>query len=254
MDAFRTESDWLASNFPESLTRRASFKCVILLASLLLLLPAFSFSSEEIMSWKKVKDRNGIQIYRAHTEESKFKTFKAVTRFELDNIQSFVGLLLDDSASTKWIHMLSGAEIVPTDNPYRNELYVETRLPWPVKDRFSKMDTVLSQDEDYTVRFKLHEPRVPAKKRDGYILAPISKGFYEVKPVPNSKEVEVIIEILVDPGGAVPAFLVNLITDDMSYFTTKKFRKIIQTEPYLSYTTDLIKRRPWVLEQEKNQE
>jgi len=202
-----------------------------------LALPVLGIAEEKVLNWKKVKDRNGIQVYRAHSEESKFKTFKAVTRLEVENIGSLVGLFLDEKAYVKWLHMVSGAELLPTEDPRRYELYIETRLPWPVKDRFTRADTVISQREDYSVRVDLLLPEVPAEERKGYILAPVSKGFYELKTVPDSKEVEVTVEILVDPGGYVPAFLVNLITDDMSYYTMKKLRGVIQDSKYQSYSS-----------------
>ena len=62
--------------------------------SAFLMLVSVSFfvsASEKNVDWKKVKDKNGIQVYRAHSENSKFKTFKAVTRIELENIQAFIG-------------------------------------------------------------------------------------------------------------------------------------------------------------------
>lgn len=221
------------------------------LVVILLLLSATAFSNEEQLNWKKVKDRNGIQVYRAHTEASQFITFKSVSRVEIDNIQSFVGLFLDGSAYPKWVHMLTSAELLPTQNPHRYELYVETRLPWPVSNRFTKVDVFLLQEDDYSIRFELREPLVPAKARKGFILAPVTSGFYELKTIPETNEVELVAEIFTDPGGYIPAFLVNLITDDMSYHTARKLRSILKTDKYQNYSTGLVARRSWLNEKHK---
>ena len=218
-----------------------------LVALVLMNLSSIGFAASEALTWEKVKDKDGIQVYRAHTEESKFKTFKAVTRMEVENIQSFVSVFLDESAYKQWIHMLSSAELLATENPVRYVLYIETNLPWPVSDRFTKVDMVLSQTKDYSIRFQLIEPAIAAKERKGFVLAPVTRGFYEIKTIPESKEVEIIVEIFVDPGGYIPAFFVNLITDDMSYFTTKKLKRIIKSEKYKNPSTDLVNRRPWVV-------
>jgi len=77
-------------------------------------------------------------------------------------------------------------------------------------------------------------------------VVPEITGFFEVKTIPDSKNVIFTGEIFVDPGGFVPVFFVNLITDDISYFSAKRFRKAILLEKYQDYETELVKRRPWV--------
>ena len=217
-----------------------------LMVLILLLIPVTGFSTGQQLEWKKVKDKDGVQVYRAHSDDSQFKTFKSVSRIELDNIQSFVGLLLDEQAYPRWVHMVSSAELKATDDPRRYELFIETRLPWPVRNRFTKVDLVLTQKEDYSIRFELREPLIPAQPRDGFILA-FTRGFYELKINSGSNNVDIIAEVFADPGGFVPAFLVNIITVDMSYYTAKKLERIIKTEKYQNYSTNLVKRRPWVV-------
>ena len=76
------------------------------------------------------------------------------------------------------------------------------------------------------------------------------KGCYRLQTVPDSKEVEITAEFFVDPGGQIPSFLVNLITDDMSYFSTRKMMRFIKQEKYQNFDSPLLQRRPWVLEQQ----
>lgn len=213
-------------------------------------LVSFSMSAraeEDTRKWKKVKDKNGIQVFRAHTENSRLKTFRAVTRVELENIQAFVGMMLDEEAFPQWVHMSSGAKVTSTDNPYNYRLLLTTGMPWPVKDRHTQVDFNITQQEDYSIQFDLLQTDEPPIKIKGSILCPEAFGYYRITTIPNSKEVEITAEVFVDPGGYVPAFLLNLITDDMSYYTTKKMKRYVQKEKYQNFEIDIIKRRPWIV-------
>lgn len=207
----------------------------------------FASAEEDSRKWKKVKDKNGIKVYRAHTENSRLKTFRAVTRVELDNIHSFVEMMTDVDSYPQWVHMSSGAEITNTDDPRVYQLMVETGMPWPVKDRHTVLDVNISQMEDYSVRFDLQQSKLPSRDPKGSILCPEAFGYYQINTIPDSKEVDITVEVFVDPGGYVPAFLLNLITDDVSYFTTRKMRRYIQKDKYKNAEIDFIKRRPWVV-------
>jgi len=39
--------------------------------------------SSDLEDWKLVSDRNDIQVYMKHRDESRLKTFRGVTRFQL---------------------------------------------------------------------------------------------------------------------------------------------------------------------------
>jgi len=203
--------------------------------------------------WTKVKDKEGIQVYRAHSETSRLKTFRVVTRFELEDIRAFAAMMLDGESYPEWGHMVSGTEITPTKSKLDYGVYMTTRLPWPVMNRHVKGNYHFSQSEDYSILIELTQAEIPPPARKGYILSPEVFGYFFLKPIPNSKEVELTTEIFVDPGGYVPAFMVNLITDDVSFYTNRKLRKYVQKYRPENMDIDFIKRRPWDIDSAGNQ-
>ena len=154
--------------------------------------------------------------------------------------------MTDGEGYKKWIHMVRFSEVKSTDNPKYFEMYVATSLPWPVKDRHMKTDYLFSQSDDYSIMLDLSPPKTPVIPDIGYVVVPESSGYYSLKTFPNSKEVEITAEFFIDPGGFIPSFLVNIITDDISYYSFKKMRRYLLSEKFKNYETDIVKRRPWV--------
>ena len=207
------------------------------------------FANEQA-EWVRIKNKDGIEVFRAHNDTSRLKTFKVITRFEIEDIRTFIAMLLDGDSYPDWGHMISSAEVTPTDSVYDYGIYMTTTMPWPVSNRHVKGDYHITQSEDYSLRVELTQSEIPPPERKGYILSPEAYGYFALNTVPDSKEVELVTEIFVDPGGYVPAFLVNLITDDLSFYSTKKLRRYVLSQKYQDIEMDFIKRRPWVLQTE----
>ncbi len=219
--------------------------------SVLLALSLISFHTlaEEVSErkWSKVKDKQNIQVYRAHSEDSQHKTFRSVNRMEVEDIRSFVAMMLDGQAYPKWGHMVKEAKVSPLEQAQTYELYLSTSLPWPVKDRHVKGIYTFTQKEDLSIYVKLEQSPTPPEPRKGYIISPETFGYFQLNVIPDSKEVEVISEVFIDPGGYVPAFLVNLIMDDVAFYSSKKLRRYISNADYQDSDIDFIQRRPWVV-------
>lgn len=181
--------------------------------------------------WKLVTRRDDIKVYMAHKDDAGIKTFRGVTTLPMEDYGS-IGAAMDDyDFVSSWLHMVSEIEDLGRESPYDREVYVTTRLPWPVSDRDTPLWVGMEQQEDYVVHIPFrHLPeRMPEK--DGFVRIPNMEGFFRWEPLEPGK-VRLTFQVVLDPGGYVPAWLANMIMRDIPYFSMKRLRRVVNLERY----------------------
>jgi hypothetical protein len=192
--------------------------------------------------WELVSDRKGIQVYMRHDDDSRLKTFRGVTRMKLEDEYAMVALLNDYDAFPKWLHFIDGAEEIKRNGPLQRYLRFTTNLPWPLKDREAvlRADVVqrLNSAEDSVM---IHMTNTPGliPPDDDYVRFPELRGVFGARRLAN-QQVEVIYELVLDPGGYIPAWLANILLRDAPYFTLQRMRRIILRPEYQNKYFDYI--------------
>ncbi|MDX1805354.1 MAG: hypothetical protein R3292_14900 [Alcanivorax sp.] len=198
----------------------------------LLLLAALSAAPAWAQQWVKVTDRDGIQVFRAHDDNSRIKTFRGKTLMAVDDFNA-IGVLMDDyQAVAGFLHMVSEVQDIHRYSPYKRDVYVTTKLPWPVHDRDAPLRVRLYQEPDslaLMMPFTLNPGAKP--ERQGYVRIVQMQGYFRFQPV-KPGEVAVTLEVVLDPGGALPAWLANIILRDIPYFSLKRLRRVINLPRY----------------------
>ncbi|MCG8394073.1 MAG: START domain-containing protein [Pseudomonadales bacterium] len=200
-------------------------KAITILALLVLAAPVMAQQPE----WSLVTDRDDIRVYRQHDDQSRLKTFRGVGVVEVTDFNA-IGALMDDyDAVASFMHMVSEIRDLKRHSPYQRDVYVTTRLPWPVNDRDAPLRVTFYQEDDFdlVMPFVLKEELFP--EQDGYVRMPQMEGYYRFSPLEPGK-VEVTIEVVLDPGGVLPAWLANIILRDIPYFSLRRLRRVI-TQP-----------------------
>lgn len=199
-------------------------------------------------NWKLVSDRDGIQIFMAHSDESRIKTFRGVTTFELDDFYAPIALLDDAEYLPRWLYLIRDIHEVKRRSPIDRDYYVLTKLPWPVADRDAGLQFSVKQDP------QTHEIQIYFTARDGivkndgkYVRIPEMFGYFNTLPI-GGKKVRVTFEVRLDPGGYIPAFLANFILKDIPFVSLQRVRRIINTDRFKGHPVDYIKMpEPWSL-------
>ena len=125
------------------------------------------------------------------------------------------------------MHMVSEIRDLKRNSPYQRDVYVTTRLPWPVKDRDAPLRVTFYQEPDtldLVMPFALHSGAYP--EQAGYVRMPQMEGYYRFSPGELGR-VKVTIEVVLDPGGALPAWLANIILRDIPYFSLRRLQRVI---------------------------
>ena len=177
--------------------------------SLLLLFSVFVTDNLQAQNWVLQKEEDSIRIYTAHTETSKIKSIKAEFTLHSTREALFEQLLRADLYH-EWQFNTIESKILETINPQEVVYYCEVEAPWPINNRdliiHLKVNNIPAANE-FTIQTRAESSRVPVK--NGVVRVPHSRGDWVVKQV-GPKMLKVSFVFQVDPGGYVPAWLVNL--------------------------------------------
>jgi hypothetical protein len=192
--------------------------------STLLILFCLVSSVKGQYSWNLKKDKDGTKVSSRHTDRSKFNDIKV----EMDlpgNIYQLLNILLDVDRYSQWSYSVSKSELIRKISPLKLAYHLEVTAPWPVMDRdlyaiFEvKIDSVS------------HSISIVAAGDSGYrpvnkdfVRIPHSKGVWDIHTV--SKNIVHIIYILeIDPGGSVPAWIMNMFGIKAPFITFQNLKR-----------------------------
>lgn len=192
--------------------------------------------------WRLVSDRKGIKVYMRHSDESRLKTFRGVVRIPLEDEFAMVALLNDYDTIPRWLHFVDGAEEITRDGPLNRVLRFTTHLPWPLSNREAVLEAFVvermdEKEESVMVYMENRPDRIPANP--DYIRFPEMDALFGAVRHGDG-EVEVIYQVVLDPGGYIPAWLANVLMRDAPYYTLDRLRRIIRREEYQGHYFDYV--------------
>ncbi|MCW3105260.1 MAG: lipid-binding domain protein [Bacteroidetes bacterium] len=209
--------------------------------SLFLLLAAFlSAFSQSDNSWHLKKSEGGILVYTRNSPGSDFKELKSVCTLKT-SLSSIVALLNDWDTYPQWVYKCGKSTTLKKISESELVHYQTVVAPWPVDSRDFVVNVRLSQDPVSKV-VKIVSTCKPdyIPKVAGYVRITEFSASWTLVPQKDGT-VEVIYQLLVNPGGYVPAWLVNLAVVDGPYETTLNFKQWVMKEKYQKAVVPLIK-------------
>ncbi|MFZ5723082.1 MAG: hypothetical protein ACOY33_05415 [Pseudomonadota bacterium] len=195
--------------------------------------------------WKLVSDRNGVQVFVRHTDTSRLKTFRGVTRFTLPDEYALAAVLNDYASHPKWLYMIDSSRELRRDNPLRRYMHVTTDLPWPLDDRDTALEVNVRQrltprEESIIITMENRPELMPA--HEDYVRIPELHGLFKFRRLGNN-ELEATYEVVLDPGGYIPGWAVNILARDIPYFTLDRLRRFVLREEYQDKFFDYLELR-----------
>lgn len=204
------------------------FKNLLALLPLLALHPD---SGETTTEWKPVSKKDGIAVFTRYTEDSDFKHVRIMTQIET-TLQTIVSMLEDVPNFTSWVYGCLEAKLVERVNQEEIYYYTLTDAPWPVSDRDIIMHSVMTYDERKKI---IMSKSVAAtgilEEKPGVVRVREASSLWIFIEVKNNV-VNVVYEISLDPGGSLPAWLMNKAVEIGPYHTIKSMKAELQKEKY----------------------
>ena len=201
----------------------------LLLLSFLLLFKVLPTSAQT--SWKLSTESEGIKVYTGIYPGSKIKSVKVECEFKASASQ-FVAVLMDIKSSPEWLYHTRLCTVVKQVSPSELYYYSEVTLPWPAENRDFVSHLSVSQNPE-TKLITINGPAVPGfvPLKDGIVRVDHSGSEWLVTPLANG-QVSVKYTLHVDPGGALPVWLVNMFATEGPIQIFKKLKLQLQKPAY----------------------
>ncbi len=212
-------------------------KYVILISWSLLF--SFVVTAQKAGPWELKKDKKDIKVYVRDSPDSPIKQLKM--KFSVEASMSAIVLLLQDVAAIPdWVYKCPEAYHLKKINNNEEIYYNLVDFPWPLDDRDLIVKNILIQDSiTKVVRSEsFNKPAyIPAK--EGIVRIPKLHLWWEFTPRGDGI-VDVEYFLSSDPGGLIPAWMINLAIDQGPTQTIKAFRKILKAPKYRDAQLDFI--------------
>jgi hypothetical protein len=168
-------------------------------------------AEEEEEKWHLAYKTDGIDIYRRVTEGSKFLEFKATGNLR-GTISEYVSVILDTDEHPNWAPRCSEARNIEKINDHELIIYTVYAGVWPTADRdyAARMSIASEPSKPTTVRVDIERvelPDIPSVATDRVHIPHLKSCWIFEQVSQNLTRVE--LRAHVDPGGWVPAWLVN---------------------------------------------
>ena len=195
----------------------------LLLATSLFLNTSFAQSN-----WTVQKEKDGIKISNRPSPSSSFND----VRVEVDlpgNVDQMAAILLDVNNYTEWAYATRKSILIKQLGPDKLIYYSEIEVPWPATDRY--FYALFEMTRDATGKsiqvISASTPYDGAVPKD-LIRVPYSKGSWNITQVTKkSIHVDYILEL--NPGGSLPAWILNLFSSKGPMETFENIRSKMQS-------------------------
>lgn len=192
-------------------------------------------------NWTLKQDKDGVKIYTEKVPDSKIKALKVESEFDATPT-ALTAAIMDIKGSKRWIYSTQTAYVIKRSSPSNIYYYTLVKMPWPVANRDFVGHLVVKQDpatKVVTINGSCVPGMVPKKKKTIRVLN--SPAQWVITP-DGAKHVKVIYTLHADPGGSIPAALVNMFNTKAPSQSFKKLRIELQRAVYkdakLGYVKD----------------
>jgi hypothetical protein len=159
--------------------------------------------------WSLTRNENGIKVYTAKGENSKFKRIK-VEAIIPGTIEKLRSVLLDVNNNKKWVYHTRQSHLVEQVNPNEVVYYAETFLPWPFSNR------------DVVIRMSLHVDSINHTLLVTAVgvpeAVPVNKGLVRIQDFnarwevrsESSHQIGITYYLQLNPAGSISPSISNM--------------------------------------------
>ena len=195
------------------------------LIGLILMLSSGTFAAE----WRLDLERGGIKVYTAKADGSQKMKFRGETTYK-SNIEHLESAFHSIEDIGRWQYPSYDLRIIE-ETEHSKLVYMKQRAPnWAflVKDRDVVLRYLIEKKVD-SIRVVLQSVEDKVEKQKGLVRLTRFEGEWDIQQVkPDS--VKVTYEAFVDPGGALPSKVTNVLVTDTPFKTLTLLRQYLQEQ------------------------
>jgi hypothetical protein len=201
----------------------------LLILSVVMLISLITNGQER---WTLKANKEGIEIYTKTIENSNYKGIRVKCSLPV-TLSQMVAVILDVNTAGEWLYSTRSSVLLKQVSPSELYYYSEVGLPWPVSNRDFICHLIATQDAETKI-VTIDGPVVPdyMPEKSGLVRVRHSYGKWIISPGEHSNTIKVEYTLEADPGGSLPAWLVNLFVTKGPMESFKKLKVQLNKPAY----------------------
>lgn len=177
--------------------------------------------------WKLIDDRAGIQTYEKITSNNGLVAFRGEILIPAP-LKKIATILIQDEYQKDWVDSFVSTRRLSEKSVFEHVKYNQTKVPWPFQNRdfvFNVHAKVSLNPATMLILMKsTNDPGAPLV--EGVVRGEIIHSYYYLKELNGLRATRMVVEMEVDPKGAIPLWLVNLSQKNWPFNTLMSLKKI----------------------------
>jgi hypothetical protein len=197
-----------------------------IISTLLLFTSLYLSGHAQNQDCKEKKNSNGIIVYVCKTQNEQFKSLKAEFTIDNTSLVELVAFIKNVNHYPKWQYNMVSAEMLKRESDDIMITRAEIDAPWPVENRELIVQYEMYQNEaqdSLHVIAKTHPYDYP---KSDLVRIPFSHAEWFVKKAGNLLKVSYTLSV--NPGGSLPAWLVNMALAEGPFHTFSNLKKELE--------------------------
>ncbi len=146
-------------------------------------------------------------------------------------LSSVAALLNDPSTYPLWVYRTSASRLVERRSPFLMIYYARTDFPWPLSDRDLYAISEMRQDPGTGILVSESRLWSEGPPDPCCVRLPFYYSRWQFTPLGNGL-IELRYQLRSDPGGWLPAWLINMAIEVGPVATIERLREMVQRDPW----------------------
>ncbi|MBK7667147.1 MAG: hypothetical protein IPJ32_07190 [Sphingobacteriaceae bacterium] len=188
------------------------------------------FSQDKKNEWQLKKSEEGINVYSRKTENSSYRELKSVF-YVKTSLSSIVALIHDWESYPNWVYKCGKCYKLKASKDTITH-YQNVVAPWPFENRDFVSSTVLSQSKitNIVTINAFNNPKFIPEVESHHRITEM-RATWTIIPLKGGN-VQINYQLFVNPGGSIPAALVNMAAVAGPYETALHLKEWVMKKKY----------------------
>jgi hypothetical protein len=179
------------------------------------------------IEWREAISDEGIQVFKRARSGSSYEEVRAEARLAA-KVDDFIPFFTEPAQYKKWVYGTLESGLVSQSQPFDFVFKGVFKIPWPFENRelVSRVQIERKPDRSALLARLSHSPSAAAVT-PGCVRVSHFESLWAVNQAdPNN--VNLSIEMYVEPGGQLPPFIVNLVLSRIQLWSIKNLKREIE--------------------------
>ncbi|MCB0521631.1 MAG: hypothetical protein H6577_15055 [Lewinellaceae bacterium] len=191
----------------------------------------FIVAAQAKAEWELKRDKGGIKVYVKDSPTSKIKELKFTTEIEA-SLNTVAAVLTYVEGYDDWVYSNKESRTIKRISDTEMYYYTELKFPWPFDNRDLVLHSIIWQDpKTLAIHSQTNSVHWMESEKDGVVRIKVADLHWAFTPLGGGK-IRVEYHMVSDPGGNIPAWMVNLAADQGPLQTMVKFKEMLEKEKY----------------------